>query len=98
MFAFIILAIINIIILTKTGQAKKAAPPVGEEKGWTVYGTMGCGWTRKQLEHMKKAGKAHTFVDCDKEECKDMKAFPTLVSPDGEKLLGTRKFKYLARQ
>ena len=23
-------------------------------KKWTVYGTMGCGWTRKQLEYMKK--------------------------------------------
>jgi len=22
------------------------------------------------LEHMKKADKAHTFVDCDKEECR----------------------------
>ena len=91
MLAFIILAVINIIILTKTGQAKKAAPPVGEEKGWTVYGTMGCGWTRKQLEHMKKANKAHTFVDCDKEECKGMKAFPTLVSPDGEKTVGYKE-------
>jgi len=88
MLAFIILAIINIIILMKTGQAKKV---VEGEKGWTVYGTMGCGWTRKQLEHMKKAGKAHTFVDCDKEECKGMKAFPTLVSPEGEKTAGYKE-------
>jgi len=43
------------------------------------------------LEHMKKAGKAHTFVDCDKEECKGMKAFPTLVSPEGEKTVGYKE-------
>ena len=91
MLAFIILVIINIMIFMKTGQTKESAPAVEGEKGWTVYGTMGCGWTRKQLEHMKKAGKAHTFVDCDKEECKDMKAFPTLVSPDGEKTVGYKE-------
>ena len=88
MLAFLILAIINVTILMRIGQTKKSSPTVG---GWTVYGTMGCGWTRKQLEHMKKAGKAHTFVDCDKEECKDMKAFPTLVSPDGEKTVGYKE-------
>ena len=85
MLAFIILAIIDIIILMKTGQATKT----GEE--WTVYGTMGCGWTRKQLEHMKKSGKPHTFVDCDKEGCNGMDAYPTLVSPEGEKTVGYKE-------
>ena len=85
MLAFIILAIIDIIILMKTGQVTKT----GEE--WTVYGTMGCGWTRKQLEHMKKSGKPHTFVDCDKEGCKGMDAYPTLVSPEGEKTVGYKE-------
>ena len=85
MLAFIILAIINIIILMKTGQAKKV---VEGEKGWTVYGTMGCGWTRKQLEYMKKNGKSHTFVDCDKGGCDGMDAFPTLKHPNGEIIVG----------
>jgi|TARA_R110000772_G_scaffold374_1_gene1319 hypothetical protein len=85
MLAFIILALINIIILMKTGQATKVV------EGWTVYGTMGCGWTRKQLEHMKKSGKPHTFVDCDKEGCKGMDAYPTLVSPEGEKTVGYKE-------
>src|SRR6056300_1864841 len=58
---------------------------------WTVYGTMGCGWTRKQLEYMKKNGKAHTFVDCDKEGCNDMKAFPTLKHPNGEVTVGYKE-------
>jgi hypothetical protein len=49
---------------------------------------MGCGWTRKQLDYMKKNGKPHRFVDCDKESCSGMEAFPTLVSPNGEKIVG----------
>jgi len=49
---------------------------------------MGCGWTRKQLEYMKKADKPFKFVDCEKEGCSGMEAFPTLVSPNGEKIVG----------
>ena len=55
---------------------------------WTVYGTMGCGWTRKQLDHMKSKRIAHTFVDCDKEDCGGMKAFPTLDDPSGKRTVG----------
>ena len=83
MLAFIILAIIDILILMRTGQ--------GAAGDWTVYGTMGCGWTRKQLEHMKKSGKPHTFVDCDNGGCDGMDAYPTLVSPDGEKTVGYKE-------
>lgn len=85
MLAFIILAIINVIIFTQTGVK---APVSNGDKKWTVYGTMGCGWTRKQLDYMKKNGKSHDFVDCDKEACKGMKAFPTLKNPNGETTVG----------
>lgn len=86
MIALIILAIIDILILMQTGQA-----PVEEGKKWTVFGSMGCGWTRKQLDYMKKNGKPHEFVDCDEEGCDDVEAFPTLVSPDGEKTVGYKE-------
>jgi hypothetical protein len=49
---------------------------------------MGCGWTRKQLDYMKEAGKPFKFVDCDKGGCSDLEAFPTLVSPDGKHHIG----------
>jgi len=62
--------------------------PVSNGKQWIVYGTMGCGWTLKQLDYMKKNGKPHRFVDCEKEGCSGMEAFPTLVSPNGEKIVG----------
>ena len=83
MFALIILAIVDVIILMRTGQAKKE-----DGKKWTVFGTMGCGWTRKQLEYMKKNGKSHTFVDCDEGGCDGMDAFPTLKHPNGEIIVG----------
>ena len=89
MLAFIVLTMICVIVLIKTGQAKKASAEDG--KKWTVYGTMGCGWTRKQLEYMKKNGKSHDFVDCDKGECKGMKAFPTLKHPNGEQTVGYKE-------
>jgi hypothetical protein len=87
MIAFIILMIINVFIFVNTGMA----PVSNGEKKWTVYGTMGCGWTRKQLEYMKKNGKAHTFVDCDKDECKGMKAFPTIKHPNGDETVGYKE-------
>jgi len=40
------------------------------------------------LDYMKKKGIAHVFKDCEKGECGKVEAFPTLVSPEGEKLVG----------
>ena len=88
MIAFIALLMINTYILVNTGK-----PPVVQdgEKGWTVYGTMGCGWTRKQIDYMKEKGKPYTFIDCSKGGCNGMKAFPTSVSPTGEKVVGFKE-------
>ena len=86
MFAFIILLIINFMILRNIQESD--APGV---KKWTVYGTMGCGWTRKQLEYMDYKGIPYTFVDCDEGTCGDMEAFPTLVGPDGAKTVGFKQ-------
>ncbi len=83
MLAFIILALINIMILLQTKKTSS-----GGGKGWTIYGTKGCGWTVKQLDYMKKAGKPHVFVDCEKGGCDGMTAFPTLKGPNGEKIVG----------
>lgn len=88
MIAFIILLVINIWILKSMNDST-----VPYKKGdWTVYGTMGCGWTRKQLDHMKSNGIPHTFVDCDKDgACPGMDAFPTMVHKNGEKVVGFKK-------
>jgi len=83
----IIVAAIALLIFLRSVNVTVGAS-VSNGKQWIVYGTMGCGWTRKQLDYMKKNGKPHRFVDCDKEGCSGMEAFPTLVSPNGEKIVG----------
>ncbi len=85
MIALLVLLALDIYILTQTGAK---APVSNGEKKWTVYGTMGCGWTRKQLEYMEKNGKPFKFVDCEKEGCSGMDAFPTIIHPNGEKTVG----------
>ena len=85
MLAVIIMLIINAMILKNTGT------PILQSKGggeWKVYGAMGCGWTRKQLDHMKSKGVKHTFIDCEKGGCDGMKAFPTSVHSNGKKVVG----------
>ena len=89
MFAIIVLILVNAMILR--GMPSASGAP-GAKKDWTVYGTMGCGWTRKQLDYMKGAGVGHTFVDCDKGGCPGtMDAFPTMVHTNGETVVGFKK-------
>jgi hypothetical protein len=88
MIAIIILIVINLMILQSMVDKKKGS----DEKDWTVYGTMACGWTRKQLDYMKNRGVSHAFVDCDKGgACPGMNAFPTMVHKNGEKIVGFKE-------
>jgi hypothetical protein len=91
MWLLALLILVDLYILSQTGKRRvdvtvSATVSNGEE--WTVYGTMGCGWTRKQLEYMERNGKPFKFVDCEKEGCSGMDAFPTIVHPSGEKTVG----------
>jgi|TARA_B110000977_G_scaffold26734_1_gene33413 hypothetical protein len=58
---------------------------------WTIYGSMGCGWTRKQLDYMKSKDKSFTFVDCDNGECDGVEGFPTMVHSSGERVVGFKE-------
>lgn len=91
MFVLLLLLIIDLYILMNTGASAPAAagaPAAGKKKGWTVLGSMGCGWTRKQLDYLKSKGIPHTFKDCAGGKCPGVEAFPTLISPEGEKTVG----------
>ena len=94
MLALITLLIINtrIFMTMENKNAFKVSVDTMPEKSdtgeWTIYGSMGCGWTRKQLDYMRKKGIPHVFVDCDTKECAGMDAFPTLVSPRGARHKG----------
>ena len=106
MIALIILLALVLLVLFYTGRGKKCACGCGCIEGkctckrcdcafckgkWTVYGTEWCGWTNKQLDYMKKNGKVYEFVDCEQKQCSGIKSFPTLVSPEGEKINGYRE-------
>ena len=86
-WALIALVVIDAWILYSTGKKEGYE----EKADWTVYGTMGCGWTRKQLKYMEEKGVSHVFVDCDSGDCAGMNAFPTLVGPDGKKIIGYKE-------
>lgn len=81
MFAFVVALIVLYLLNFRLTNGKK---PVSSSDNWTVYGTMGCGWTRKQLKHMKDNNISHKFVDCDKEDCGDVNAYPTLKDANGK--------------
>lgn len=83
-------AILIVVIILYCLQPKTSRKESGN--GWKIYGTMGCGWTRKQIDYMKEKGKPYTFIDCSKGGCDGMKAFPTSVSPTGEKVVGFKEF------
>jgi len=91
MIAYGILALIILYLLNSilTSSPKKTS---GGADSWTVYGTNGCGWTRKQLAVMDSKKIPYTFVDCDKEDCKGAEAFPTLVDSAGNKSVGFKDF------
>jgi len=84
----VIIALILILIVTVRYFMMRVPTSIPKGDPWTVYGTMGCGWTRKQLDYMRKKGIPHVFVDCDTKECAGMDAFPTLVSPRGARHKG----------
>ena len=75
--------------LTRSVKGSDAGSGAGS---WTVYGTHGCGWTRKQLENMDSKKIPYKFVDCDKEDCGGAEGFPTLLDPSGNKSVGFKEF------
>jgi hypothetical protein len=87
----VIVFLLNIILTSGTGSSPSPSPSGSSRGGWTVYGTNGCGWTRKQIEVMKSKQIPYTFVDCDKEDCKGAEAFPTLVDSSGKKTVGFKE-------
>jgi len=58
------------------------------KSGWTVYGSMDCDWTRKQLKHLDDKKISYTFVDCKNSNCDHIAAFPTMIKPSGEQVVG----------
>ena len=83
--AAIILAFILFTMYSRSGNTN-----TGENtKDWIVYGTMSCGWTRKQIDELKSKNVRYEFVDCTNDgACGDIHAFPTNKKPDGTMVTG----------
>ena len=85
------IAVIVLIVLYLIVPKKSSGTPIGS---WTVYGSNGCGWTRKQLKNMDEKGITYTYVDCDEDgqQCTGMAGFPTLKDENGEITTGYKEF------
>lgn len=67
-----------LIIVILTGAGKKG-------KSLTVYGSMSCPWTVKQIEYLNHKKIPHVYVDCNKQRCpKFVKGFPTIKTSGGK--------------
>lgn len=100
MILFFILALLDIYILcsmrttaavpTIDAPAAAAASAAASGDKYIVYGSMGCGWTRKQIDLMKEKGLPYEYVDCPKNGgCPpEVKAFPTIKHPNGKMTTG----------
>jgi hypothetical protein len=90
MIALIILLLIDAYILCSMSKTVAVGVGAVAPGDYVVYGTMGCGWTRKQLDLMKEKNISHEFVDCSKKgSCPPgVKAYPTIKHPDGKMTTG----------
>ena len=92
MLLTILLIIVNIYILCQTGKDRVFTPKVQGLKKWTVYGTMTCKWTRKQLEYFNNTKRHYVFINCNEESCDNIDGFPYIIHPDGEISIGYTEF------
>ena len=85
--AFLIAFAILLAMLLKNWMSKRSS--YATDADWAVYGTMGCGWTRKQIDELKSKNVRYEFVDCTNDgACGDIHAFPTNKKPDGTMVTG----------
>jgi len=70
---------------TNANNAKNSANSNGKCKP-VIYGSMSCGWTKKQLKYMDDKGLEYEYIDCakDRDACpKEVSGFPTIKHCDG---------------
>jgi hypothetical protein len=87
----ILLALALIYVLFGSSFGMKTKVSGGTDAELTVYGTDGCGWTRKQIAHLDKKGIGYNYIECDKEDCGDISAFPTMKLANGDVIEGFRE-------
>ncbi len=82
---FVAIAIVIVILSSMQRSSRKQSGDVD----YIVYGTDWCGYTVKQLKYLDKKGISHKYVNCEKEQCSGIKAFPQMTrTSDGETIRG----------
>jgi len=84
--------VIVVIVMLLWYVYRRKKPSTSSGGSWTVYGTDGCGWTRKQLKEMDDKGVAYTYVNCETGDCGSISSYPTLKSDAGETKVGFTTF------
>jgi glutaredoxin len=73
-----VLIVVALAVIYFMRKSKPAAPVGGDEM--IIYGTMGCGWTKKQLKYCDDKGLKYKFVNCESETCPEsVKGYPTII-------------------
>jgi hypothetical protein len=80
------IVVLVIVLWFLNKQSKKPRQNVhGPSNDMTIYGSMGCPYTVKQVEKYPDA----EFVDCASGKCPEwVKGFPTTKMPDGSTVVG----------
>ena len=87
---FVFLAfVLAFLFLLNSWLSKKTS---SSKSKWTVYGTDGCGWTRKQLKELDEKNVQYKYINCESGDCGGISSFPTLKSDDGELKVGFTSF------
>ena len=60
--------------------------PGGNGNAWKVFGSMNCGWTRKQVDELQKKGIPYEFLDCSGDRCRE--GMPENILPNGTRRVG----------
>lgn len=81
---YVLAIVVGLFLLNKILNMRNS----GENK-WKVFGSMDCGWTRKQVEELKKNDIPYEFLDCSQGDCKE--GMPTNILPNGQKKVGFTK-------
>jgi hypothetical protein len=87
---FVLIALVLAVLFMGKGRLPSSTGDANTK--WTIYGSMDCGWTRKQIDHMKEYGIKYKFVDCSKKKCDGVKGFPTTVHATGVRFEGYNEF------
>ncbi|NBS68008.1 hypothetical protein EBT31_03720 [bacterium] len=87
--AAIVLGILALIWLSR--KSSSGSSKSGYKGPLTIYGSMGCGWTKKQLDYCDSKNIPYKFVDCDSDSCPSyVKGYPTM-DKDGQIIEGFKE-------